>query len=232
MRRYPVVGGLAGLRVPLMTALLALGGLAMGTQEMAVAVLALGWVAHGLWRSVVIEVSPDGLARRLGVRGVLVGPTASLSWSSVVAVETGWREPDDYRALETAVRGRDGTTIRISTAMGCRNYWACLAEIVRRAPWAARAGLTDATLAGGPPGPRDVVEAARTAGTLALILGAMVGVCYVWAQGRSALSRDLEEAAAVMPSGREECRPGPRIEPGGSTPGCRPTSGEARAPGP
>jgi hypothetical protein len=228
MRRYPVVGGVAAWRLPLLTTLLALGGLALDAWGLAVGVVVLGWVGHRLRQSVVIEVSPDGLAQGLVLEGAFVGRTVSMSWRSVVAVETDWRGPGDESALETSVRGRDGTMIRLSTAMGFQNYWACLAEIVRQAPGAVRPGLTDAALAGGPPARRDVIAATKTAGALALILAAMIGVCYVWAQGRSSLSRDLEEAADLPPR-PEECRPGPGIESRWPTAGCRPQASEARA---
>lgn len=225
MQRYPVVGGATAWRLPVLTTLLTLGGLALGAWGLAVGVVVLGWVGHRLWRSVVIEVSPDGLARGLALEGHFVGPTASMAWSAVVTVETDWWEPDDHRALETSIRSRDGTTIQISTAMGLQSYWACLGEIVRRAPGAVHEGLTDATLAGGPPAGRDLLAAARTAGALALILGAMVGFGYVLAQGRSSLSRSLEETAALPSFQREECRPDARIEDGG----CLSNTAAARA---
>jgi hypothetical protein len=114
--------------------------------------------------------------------------------------------------------------------MGFQSYWACLAEIVRQAPWAARPGLTDAVLAGGPPARRDVIAATKTAGALALILAAMVGVCYLWAQGRSSLSRDLEATASPL-TRRAECRPGSDIEGRWPPAGCRPSPSEARAQG-
>jgi hypothetical protein len=225
MQRYPAVGGAAAWRLPILTTLLAFSGLALDAWGLAVGVVVLGWVGHRLWRSVVIEVSPDGLARGFALDGHLVGATTSMAWSAVVAVESDWWEPDDHRALETAIRSRDGTTIRISTAMGLRSYWACLAEIVQRAPEAVHEGLTDAMLAGGPPAGRDLLAAARTAGALALILGAMIGLCYVLAQGRSSLSRYLEETSALPSSPREECRPDAPIENGD----CLPSTAAARA---
>lgn len=228
MQRYPVVGGIAAWRLPIVTASLALGGVALDAWGLAVGVAVLGWVGHCLWRSVVVEVSPDGLARGLALEGAFVGPTASITWSSVVAVETDWWEPNDRRALETSVQGRDGTTIRISTTMGLPSYWACLAEIVRRAPGAVHEGLTDATLAGGPPGRRDAIATLRTAGALALILGAMIAFGYVLAQGRSSLARYLEDPA-FLASTPEECRPGARIEDGGPPAGCLPHAAPERA---
>lgn len=228
MRRYPVVGGVAAWRLPVLTALLALAGLALDARGVAVAVVVLGWVGHRLWRSVVIEVSPDGLARGFALDGIALGRTTSMPWRSIVAVETDWWEPDDDHALETTVRSRDGTTIRLSTAMGLQSYWACLAEIVRRAPWAVRSELTDATLAGGPPSSRDLIAATKTAGALALILAAMIGLCYVLAQGRSSLSRYLEETAATPPSVREACRSGARIEDGAGRAGCPPIADAER----
>jgi hypothetical protein len=113
-----------------------------------------------------------------------------------VEVRTGWRRPGDDSALETVVCDREGRVIRLSTAMGLAAYWACLAEIVRRAPDAARIGLTDRVLAEGPPTRQDLVAAARIAVTLALILAAIAAVHYVWAQGSSTLARDLERAFA------------------------------------
>lgn len=229
MRRYPIVGGVAAWRLPVLTAALALAGFVLDAREIAVAVVVLGWVGHQMWRSVVVEVSPDGLARGFALEGGLVGPTASMSWGSVVAVDTDWWHPGDHRALETSVRSRDGTTIRISTAMGLQSYWACLADVVRLAPGAVRSGLTDATLADGPPARRDLIAAAKTAGTLALILGGMVALFYVLAQGRSSLARYLEEAAPLPPSLREGCRPGaPGVEAPGPPGRCEPRPEEAR----
>lgn len=223
MQRYPVVGGATAWRLPLLTGMVALAGLVLDVWGIAASVVVLGWVGQLFWRSVVIELSPDGLARGLRLDGVFVGPPVSMAWSAVVAVDTDWWEPEDHRALETTVRSRDGTTIRISTAMGLRSYWACLAEIVRRAPGARRSGLTDGALASGPPARRDVVAAAWTAGALALILGAMIGLGYALSQGRSSLSRDLDETAALP---REGCHPGARIEGAGPTTACRPTAAE------
>jgi hypothetical protein len=230
MRRYPVVGGAAAWRLPLVTAMLTLAGLALGTWAMAAGVLVLGWIVHRLWRSVVIEVSPDGLARGLALDGAFVGPRASMGWRSVVAVDTEWWGPDDHRALETSVRSRDGTTIRVSTAMGLRSYRACLAEIVRRAPWAVRSGITEATLADGPPAGRDLIAAARTAGALALVVGAMLGFGYVLAQGRSSHARYLEETAVGPPPQRAECRARARIAAGSPADGCRPGPDAEAAP--
>jgi hypothetical protein len=99
--------------------------------------------------------------------------------------------------LETAVRDHEGRTINLSTAMGLPAYWACLAEIVRRAPGAARSGLTDAVLADGPPARHHVVSAIGTAAALALVLAAVVTVHYLLAQGRSSLARDLEAISAA-----------------------------------
>jgi hypothetical protein len=227
MQRYPVVGGVAAWRLPVLTTLLALGGLALGTWGLAVGVVVLGWIGQRLRRSVVIEVSPDGLARGLALEGVFANPT-SMSWTSVVAVETDWWAPHDDHALETTVRSRDGTTIRLSTAMGLQSYWACLAEIVRRAPGALRSGLTDATLASGPPSRRDAIAAVKTAGALSLVLLMMIGLCYVLAQGRSSLSRYLEETATSPPV-LAACDPGAGTEDERRPPLCPPNAAGDRA---
>jgi hypothetical protein len=233
MRRYPVVGGMAAWRLPLLASLLALAGVALDAGGWALGVLGFGWLANRLWQCVVVEVSPDGLARGLLVEGTFLRPPAAIAWSAVVAVETDWCDPGDHSGLETRVRGRDGTTIRLSTAMGCRGYWSCLEAIVRRAPGAARSGLTDATLAGGPPARREVLAAAKTSAVLALVLVALIGVFYVWAQGRSSLARDLERAteAGSFPPG--ECggaveRSEPGTADGWPAPPCPPPAGEPR----
>jgi hypothetical protein len=219
MRRYPVVGGAAAWRLPLLTGLLALAGLALDTRALAAIVIVVGWAGHRLWRSVVVEISPDGLARGFALDGAFVGPTLSLPWSSVVAVETGWMAPDDHRALETVVRGRDGTTIRISTTMGLPRYRACLAEIVRRAPSADRVGLTDATLASEPPARPEMLTAVWMAGGLGLVLATLVGLGYLLAQGRSSLARYLDESAPPAHL-LSECRPAVRIDDGPPSPPC------------
>jgi hypothetical protein len=80
--------------------------------------------------------------------------------------------------------------------MGLAAYWACLADIVRRAPAAARSGLTNSVLADGPPTPRHLASALGTAAGLALVLAALVAVHALWAQGRSSLARDVERIGA------------------------------------
>jgi hypothetical protein len=65
--------------------------------------------------------------------------------------------------------------------------------VVGHVPEAHRSGLTEAMLVEGPPRRREVCAAAVVAGGLALVLVALVGVFYVWAQGRSSLARYLED---------------------------------------
>ena len=196
IRRYPVLGG-AAWGLSLLAILLAAGAVAFRGVEVAVGVAALGWAAHRLSRSVVVETSPAGLTRGLLALGTFRARTTVIPWRSIVEVRTAWCRPGDDSALETAVRDREGRTIRLSTTMGLAAYWACLAEIVRRAPAAARVGLTDRLLAEGPPERFDLVAATRAAAALALILAAIVAVHFLWAQGRSSLARDLEQASAV-----------------------------------
>jgi hypothetical protein len=195
VRRYPVVGGAAAWRVPFVTALLAGAALSvLRAWDLALGVLVLGCVAQGLWRSVVTEVSPTGLTRGFLLHGRFLGRTTVLPWRAVAEVHTDWCRPGDDSALETTVRGRDGTILRFTTAMGLGPYWTCLAEVVAGAPGAVRSGLTEATLADGPPGRRVALGSAATAGALALVLLVLVGVFALWAQGRSSLSRYLEES--------------------------------------
>jgi hypothetical protein len=154
---------------------------------------------HHLTRGVVLEISGPGLSRGLLGAGVFRGRAPVMAWSTVTEVHTAWCRPGDDFALETVVRDRDGGSIRLSTAMGLAAYWSCLDEIVRRAPRAARSGLTDSVLADGPPTRRHLVSALGTAAGLALVLAAAVAVHALWAQGRSSLARDLERIGAAEP---------------------------------
>jgi hypothetical protein len=196
VRRYPLIGGPAAWYLPLLGAVLGIGAVAFEAFEVAIGAAALGWAVYWLMRSVVVEVSSTCLTRGLLGMGAFRARTTSIPWSAVAEVHTVWCRPGDDFALETAVRDRVGRSIRLSTAMGLASYWACLAEIVRHAPAAARSGLTDAVLADGPPSRRHVVSALGTAAGLALILAALVAVHALWAQGRSSLARDLERIEA------------------------------------
>jgi hypothetical protein len=217
-RRYPLTGGIAALRLPVLAGVMALGGIALGAWDAAAGLLALGLLGASLWRGFVVEVSAVGLTRGFVLKDRFLGGTTIIPWPAVAEVRTEWCRPGEDMALETLVRGRDGTVIRLTTSMGLGSYWACLAAIVHRAPGAVQSGLTLATLADGPPTRRETLAAVRTAGALALVLVALVGMYYVWAQGRSYLARYLEESGAV--AAPERCA-GPA--PFGATPGksCR-----------
>jgi hypothetical protein len=216
--RYPVVGGAPAWYLPLLAAVLGAGAVAFEALDVAIGAAALGWAAYRLTRSVVVEVSPTGLTRGLLGLGAFRARTISIPWGAVAEVHTAWSRPGDDFALETAVRDREGRTIRVSTAMGLAPYWACLAEIVRYAPPAARSGLTDAVLADGPPSRHHLVSALGTAAGLALVLAAFIAVHALWAQGRSSLARDLERIGAVgepraaspVPLNRQ--RPSPSVD--------------------
>jgi hypothetical protein len=199
--RYPVVGGAAAWALALLTVLLAVAAAIFHGIGVAAAAGALGWAVHRLSRSMIVETSRVGLTRGLlGLGAAFPARPTVISWTSIVEVRTAWRRPGDDSALESVVRDREGRAIRLSSAMGLAAYWACLAEIVRRAPAAARTGLTDRVLADGPPGPRDLMAAGRAAAALTLVLAAIVAVHYVWAQGSSSLARDLERASAERES--------------------------------
>jgi hypothetical protein len=80
--------------------------------------------------------------------------------------------------------------------------------------------LTDAVLADGPPDRRHSLSALATAGALALVLVALVGLHYWWSQGRSYLSRYLDATGAS--AAREPCEPMPWDQRGvASRPPCR-----------
>ena len=199
-RRYPLLGGAAAWYLPLLAAVLAAGAVAFAAFDVAIGAAALGWGVQRLTRSAVLEISPTGLTRGLLGLGVFRARTTIIPWGEVAEVHTAWCCPGDDLALETAVRDREGRTIRLSTAMGLAAYWTCLAEIVRHVPAAARSGLTDGVLADGPPSRHDVASALGTVAGLALVLAALVAVHALWAQGRSSLARDLERIGAAEES--------------------------------
>jgi hypothetical protein len=179
IRQYPVLGGAAAWCLVLLAICLAAGALAFKGVEAAAGVAALGWAVHRLSRSLVVETSPTGLTRGVLALGTFRTCTTVMPWRSVTEVYTGWARPGDDSALQTVVRDREGQSICLSTTMGLAAYWACLAEIARRAPAAAHVGLTDDVLAGRPPERRDLVDAARAAAALALVLAAIVAVHYL-----------------------------------------------------
>jgi hypothetical protein len=199
LRQMPTIGGIAAWHVPIVATTLAVGALGLGLLEIAVAVGLLGFVAQALLRSVVIELSPRGLTRGLLIRGRFLGRTTVMAWGTVTSVHTDWRRPGDDVALATIVLDDDGRTIYFTTAMGLHQYWACLAAVTARVPDARRSGLTDALLAGPPPGCTTFLSAARTAGMLAIVLAMLVGVHYLWALGQSTLTRSLGPTGDLGP---------------------------------
>jgi hypothetical protein len=200
LRHVPVIGGLAAWHVPLVAVTLGLGALGLGFVELAVAVGVLGFVAQSLLRGVVVEIAPRGLTRGFCLNGRFLGRTTVMTWRAVASVHTDWRRPGDDTALATTVRDGQGRAIHFTTAMGLRDYWACLASVVARAPGARRSGLTEAILASEPPGRRSFLSAAATAGGLALLILALVGVHYLWAQGPSSLARYLDQTSTIGPA--------------------------------
>jgi hypothetical protein len=202
--RYPLLGGAAAWYLPLLATALAAAAAAGGHFEVAIGAAALAWAAHRLTRSVVVEVSPTGLTRGFVSVGAFRARTTVMAWAAVVEVRTEWCGPGNDVALQTAVRDREGHTIRLSTAMGLAAYWTCLGEIVRCAPAAARSGLTDRVLAEAPPGCRHVLSAAG----LALVLIALVTVHSLWAQGRVSLAGDLEQIGVATERAGSVCLAG------------------------
>ncbi|HEU4370118.1 MAG TPA: hypothetical protein VFV05_17990 [Methylomirabilota bacterium] len=196
-RRFPVAGGIAAWQIPLVATALGLGALGLGLVELAVAVGVLGSVAQSLLRGVVVEISPRGLTRGFLLNGRFLGRTTVMAWEAVASVHTDWRRAGDDTALATTVRDGHGRAIHFTTAMGLRGYWACVTSVAARVPAARQSGLTEALVAGEPPGRRSILSAAATAGTLALILVTLVGIHYLWAQGPSSLARYLEQTGAA-----------------------------------
>lgn len=199
LRRVPVIGGIAAWPIPVVTATLSLGALGLDLPEIAVAVGVLGLVTQSLLRSVVVEIAPRGLTRGFVLNGRFLGRTTVMAWGAVASVHTDWRRPADDTALATTVRDRQGRVIHFTTAMGLSQYRACLAAVTAGAPAARRSGLTEALLSNEPPGRSHVMSAAATAGALALVIVALVGLHYVLAQGRSSMARFLDQTGAAAP---------------------------------
>jgi hypothetical protein len=200
VRRYPILGGVARWLLVWMTGTLALGTVALGAAELLVVVLVLGVVAYRATSSVMVELSPRGLTRGFVIQGRFLGRMTVMAWDAVVSVHSDWRIPGDDSALATVVRDHEGRSIAFSTTMGLQSYWACLAGVVAATPAATHSGLTKAILADGPPGRATLLAAARTAAVLGLVIAALVGVHYLWAQGRSSLSRSLDQGPVGEPA--------------------------------
>jgi hypothetical protein len=206
LRQYRIAGGVAAWPIPVVSSILGLGALSLDALEPTLVIALLGFVAQLLWLGAVVEISPVGVSRGLLLNGRFVGRTTILAWDRITRVHTEWRHPGDDTALVTTVCDADGRTIRLSTAMGLRDYCRCLSAISSRAPFATRSGLTDAVLNEVPTTSRGFVSAAATAGVLALIMVAFVGVHYLWAQGRSSVARQLDEEVPPSPSARPSSR--------------------------
>jgi hypothetical protein len=196
VRHLSLVGGIAAWYIPGVAGLLVVGAAALGALELAVAVAAAGLVAHSVRRGIVVEVSPVGLTRGFVLNGRFIGRTTVIAWDAVAVIHTDWRRRGDDTALATTVSDRHGREIHFTTAMGLGTYWGCLTAVVARAPGALCSGLTAAVVAGERPGRRQLIAVAGTAGALALIIVAVAGVHYLWAQGRSSMARSLEAPPA------------------------------------
>ncbi|HEY7517164.1 MAG TPA: hypothetical protein VIE36_02650 [Methylomirabilota bacterium] len=192
-RQYRIAGGIAAWPIPIASAILGLGALSLDAIEPLLAIALFGLGAQMVWRGAVVEISPAGVTRGFMLNGRFVGRTTVLAWSTIATVHTEWRQPGDDTALVTTVSDREGRSIELSTTMGLRDYCRCLAAITSSAPFAARSGLTEAVLEDGPPGRQGLISAAATAGLLALVVIALVGVHYLWAQGRSSFARHLDQ---------------------------------------
>jgi hypothetical protein len=198
-RYVAVVSGIAAWHISGVAVGLALGALGLGLIELSAAVVVLGLIGHRMLCGNVLEFSTLGLTRGFLLDGKFRGRTTVMAWRSIVSVHTDWRRPGDDTALSTTIRDGDGRVIHFSTAMGLRNYRRCLAAVVERAPSTAPSGLTAAIVAAGPERRREQVSAAVTAAGLALVLIALVGLHYLFAQGPSSLQRYLDRAASEGP---------------------------------
>lgn len=171
--RYRLVGGAAGLRLPLLTLLLLLCAAALGEWSLGLVVALLGAAAAGLERAQVVEVSARGFARGVEVGGRLLSVRTVVAWDAVAEIESSWRGPGDHTVIETTVLDRSGGRIRFTSRMGLSTYRALLAEVTRLAASARRTGLTE----------RLLEEAAAPGRTVPLDAGLLLalGVLAAWA---------------------------------------------------
>ena len=144
-RRYRLLGGLLAWRIPVVVVVLSAA--ALWTREWAIAtgVAVLGAMIWQLDGAAIVEVSSQGLACGYALPGGVVAGVRVVRWRLVDAVETRWLRPNDFTALETIVRARDGS-VRFTTSMGLRAHRRVLREVERRAPHARHLGLTDEVL--------------------------------------------------------------------------------------
>ena len=198
--RFPLVGGLAAWYIPLVLTTLGLGAIGLGLFEIALALTGLGLGLHRVVSGGVVEVSTRGVTSGFVLNGRFVGRTTAIAWTAVASVHTDWCRPGDDTALATTVRDDHGHAIHFTTAMGLRAYWTCLAAVAARLPEARRLGLTVAVLADRPLGRGTALPAAATAGALALIILALAGVHYLWAQGSGTLGRSTEQPDTGIPA--------------------------------
>jgi hypothetical protein len=201
-QQYRIAGGVAAWQIPVVSAILGLGALGLGALEPILMIALLGFVAQVVRLGAVVEISPVGLTRGFILNGRFLGRTTVMAWNTITSVHTEWRHPGDDTALVTTVSDREGRSIQLSTAMGLRDYLRCVAAVRSSAPFGARSGLTDAVLDDSPSGTGSFISAAATAGVLALVMVALVGVHYLWAQGRSSFARHLEQVDKAAPSAR------------------------------
>jgi hypothetical protein len=141
-RRYPLIGGAAGWRLPLLTLLLLLCAAALGEWVLGSVVALLGAAAAGFERAQVVEVTARGLTRGMEVGGRLLAVHAVVAWDAVTDIESDWREPGDHTVLETTVIDRSGARIGFTSRMGLSAYRTLLAEVAGLAATARRSGLT------------------------------------------------------------------------------------------
>jgi hypothetical protein len=146
VRRYRVIGGVAGWRLPLLALLLLLCAAGLREWTLGAVVALLGATAAALERAQVLEVSPRGLSRGLDLGGRFLVVRVVLGWDTVAEVASDWRRPHDATEIETTVSDASGAWIRFGTRMGLTAYRALLADVARLAPGARRTGLTDQLL--------------------------------------------------------------------------------------
>jgi hypothetical protein len=176
--RYPLFGGLTRWLAALLITAPSLVLAVHGDWEVAAYLALPGLAALTVLRGLTLEVSPHGLACGLVVNGVFVGPARVVPWAGVERIETRWCRGRDCTTLDAVVTGTAGEWVRFTSRMGLASFWGLVAEIVRRAPHARRAGLTEQVLVEAPRVVRG--GAARTASLVSALGLLLVLALAAW----------------------------------------------------
>jgi hypothetical protein len=126
-RRYRLLGGIFGWRVPVVSLVLVLAAAWAREWVVVYVVSVIGLMAWEIDRAPVVEISRAGLARGFALPNGALAGAHIVSWRFVDAIETRWARPNDFTVLETIVR-TPGGTVRSPAGWDCAPTDACCAR--------------------------------------------------------------------------------------------------------